>query len=97
MQKRDTQADFRTRALCAELARLPSELPRRFRAIGPIARAAGLTDYEAEAAAIDATSKGWLLTMGEPPDSIALTDAGQKRVLNWLKGRRSKGNLVESR
>ena len=78
-------ADPRTRALCAVLARFTSNSPSRFRAIGSIAKAAGLNDYEAEVAMIDATKKGWLLTMEDRPDSIALTDNGKTMVSTWAK------------
>src|SRR6267154_512323 len=84
MRKRRMNADPRTRALCAVLARFTSNSPPRFRAIGPIAKAAGLSDYEAEVAMIDATKKGWLLTT-EAPYSIALTDEGENMVATWVK------------
>src|SRR5882762_5589294 len=78
-------ADPRTRALCAVLARFTSNSPPRFRAIGPIAKAAGLSDYEAEVAMIDATKKGWLLTTEKAPYSIALTDDGENMAATWVK------------
>src|SRR5712671_195636 len=84
MRKRRINADPRTRALCAVLARFTSNSPPRFRAIGPIAKAAGLSDYEAEVAMIDATKKGWLLTTEEAPYSIALTDDGKNMAATWV-------------
>jgi hypothetical protein len=84
-KRRRINADPRTRALCMMLGRFTSNSPSRFRTIGPIARAAGLNDCEAEAAMFDAAKKGWLLTAEEAPYSIALTDDGEKMVATWVK------------
>jgi hypothetical protein len=45
--------------------------------VAPIASAAGLDAASTSAAIAQAVERGWLLTEGEPPHSIALTDDGR--------------------
>ena len=68
----------------AELARVTGNQPLQYRLVAPIASAAGLTDLEAEAAVVDAIGRGWLLTDGEAPHSIALTPGGRAMAAKGL-------------
>ena len=64
--------------MCAELARVTNSRPMHWRAVGPIGQAVG-RDHASKAVAY-ATSRDWLLTEGQPPHSICLTEGGRAMV-----------------
>jgi hypothetical protein len=49
----------------------------QWRTVEPIAAGAGLDDAAASAAIAYAVERDWLLTEGEPPHCISLTDGGR--------------------
>ena len=53
---------------------------RQWRTVAPIAQAAGLDDAAADAAIALAVGLDWLLTEGQPPHSICLTEGGRVMV-----------------
>ena len=60
-----------------ELARATGGRPVHWRTVGPIGQAVGLDD--AGEAVAHAAGQDWLLTEGQPPHSICLTES--KRVM----------------
>jgi hypothetical protein len=68
----------RARAVCVELARATGSRPMHWRTVGPIGQAVGLDN--ASAAVAYAAGQDWLLTEGQPPHGICLTDGGQQMV-----------------
>ena len=52
----------------------------QWRTVAPIAQAAGLDDAAADAAIALAVGLDWLLTEGQPPHSICLSDGGRVMV-----------------
>jgi hypothetical protein len=83
--RRRAHVDVRTRAFCVELAQDTGNRPMHYRTVLPIARAAGLNDSALGIALSQAIEKGWLVSLGEPPHSAALTEAGRVMAARFLK------------
>ena len=75
---KQSEVERQVRALCVELARVTGARVMQWRTVEPIATGAGLDD--AGAAIAFAVERDWLLTEGEPPHSISLTDGGRVMV-----------------
>ena len=73
---KQSQVEKRARALCVELARVTGNRPMQYQMARLIARDATVDYATADAAIGYAVGQGWLLTEGEPPHSICLTDDG---------------------
>jgi hypothetical protein len=72
-----SKVEKRARALCVELAHVTGNRPTQYQMARLIARLAA-TDYAtADTAIAYAVARGWLLTEGEPPHSLGLTDEGR--------------------
>jgi hypothetical protein len=75
---RQSKVERQARAVCVELARATDSRPIHWRTVGPIGQAVGLDD--ASAAVACAAGQDWLLTEGQPPHSICLTEGGRVMV-----------------
>jgi hypothetical protein len=74
---KQSQVERRAHALCIELACVTADGPMEYRMVRLIARLVTI-DYErADAAIAYAVRQGWLLTEGNPPHGVYLTDDGR--------------------
>ena len=72
-----SQVERQARAVCAELARVTGARPMRWATVDSIMAAAGVADAAADDAIAFAAGQDWLLTEGQPPHSICLTESGR--------------------
>ena len=75
-----SQVERQARALCVELARVTGGWPVQWRLTNSIGKALGLDQGASDAAIAYAIGKDWLLTEGQPPHSICLTEGGRVMV-----------------
>ena len=74
---KQSQVEKRAHALCIELACVTADGPMEYRMVRLIARL-NTIDYEtADAAIVFAIQEGWLISEGEPPHSVCLTNEGR--------------------
>ena len=71
-----SKVEKRARALCVELAHVTGR-PMQYQMARLIARLAAADYATADTAIAYAVARGWLLTEGEPPHSVCLTDEGR--------------------
>ena len=81
-----SQAERQARAVCVELARVTGGRPMRWATVDSIMAGAGVPEAAADDAIALAAGRDWLLTEGQPPHSICLTDAG--RIMAQQRARR---------
>ena len=74
-----SQAERQARALCVELARV-TEGPVQWRPVDSIMAGTAVDDAAADDAIAFAVGQDWLLTEGQPPHSICLTESGRVMV-----------------
>ena len=70
------KTDDRARRFCSVLGDLTDRRPQRWRMIHSVAKQLNASWDEAEAAAVEAETKGWLTMEGR--HSVCLTDAGNR-------------------
>src|SRR5216684_3731695 len=93
---RASLVEKRARALCVELTRVTANTPMEYWMVRLIARLVA-TDYKtADAAIAHAVAQGWLLTEGEPPQSICLADDNRWRQFETVWPRRLTSSAMSS-
>jgi hypothetical protein len=72
---RQSEVERQARAVCVELARVTGAKVMQWRTVESIGQTVGLDD--ASAAIAHGAGQDWLLTEGQPPHSICLTEGGR--------------------
>ena len=78
--KRTPLVEKRARAVCGGLARATESGPMHWRTVDSIADGTGVDEAAADDAIAYAVGREWILSEGQPPHSICLTEGGRVMV-----------------